>query len=277
MNNSFETVQIGSWREVFDLPEVKHGPSVFRGQSADQDLETSLERQFRRYSIRGEHFLHKEWALLREFQRRAHLYLQDVPTNEDLVGWMALMQHHGAPTRLLDFTYSFFVACYFAFMECSEKPVVWAVSDLWLRECLSPNELRHDLLGRQIDVANTQLKMLHEEFRGGGSPTRVLDMVLMIEPTHQIQRLAVQQGLFLMPLNLHNGFMKNLLSTPSHSDDADSDWISETSKHIKKLQFSKEVAREGLLELRKMNITAESLFPGIDGLAKSLNHTVLAV
>ena len=277
MNGTFSTVKIGAWDEVFELPEVKHGISVFRGQGTDWDLQTSLERQLCNFSIREEHFIHKEHALIREFQRRAHLYLKDLPDEHNLAGWLALMQHHGAPTRLLDFTYSFFVASFFAFNECSDKPVVWAINDLWLRTCLSPDELRDDMLKNQIEVTNTRLQKVHQEFRGGGIPADELDMVLMIEPTRQIQRLAVQQGLFLMPLNLHSGFMKNLLATPVHGEESDSEWLSQTSKHIKKIEFSTEVARVGIRELRKMNITAESLFPGIDGFACSLRKTVLAV
>ena len=38
-----------------------------------------------------------------------------VPANR--LEWLALMQHYGTPTRLLDFTRSPYVACYFALEE----------------------------------------------------------------------------------------------------------------------------------------------------------------
>lgn len=275
MSQQIATIRIENWSQVFELQALKE-TTLFRGQGADWPLKTSLERQLEASEIRPEHYLHKEYALIREFRRRAHLYLSDLPEEADLVGWLALMQHHGAPTRLLDFTYSFFVACYFAFIDKQDTPVVWAISDLWLRECLFPNNLRYDLLEGLIHTANDKLTHVLREFRGGGTADEELEMLLMIEPTRQIQRLAVQQGLFLMPLNLHSGFVKNLFMTPKHGDEDEAGWVRDTSKHISKIEFSREAARVGLRELHKMNITAESLFPGIDGFASSLRHSVLA-
>jgi hypothetical protein len=49
-----------------------------------------------------------ERQLLKEFKRRAHFYVNSLPTHGDVLGWFALMQHYGAPTRLLDWTYSVF-------------------------------------------------------------------------------------------------------------------------------------------------------------------------
>jgi hypothetical protein len=91
--------------------------------------------------------------------------------------------------------------------------------------------------------------------------------------------LAVQQGLFLMPHNLHEDFITNLvcMAQMEASDNENSaSWLSDTKKHFKKIVFTKEAGRVGQRELRKMNITAESLFPGMDGFAESLKQTVLA-
>lgn len=55
----------------------------------------------------------REVSIAREFIRRAHHYLPDVPRTENWVEWLALMQHHGAPTRFLDWTYSLHVAAHF--------------------------------------------------------------------------------------------------------------------------------------------------------------------
>lgn len=273
----FDIVQISDWSEVFDLPEVKHGICVYRGQcSSAWPLQTSLERELKRCAIPDDYFLQKERSLLTEFRRRAHLYSQDLPDLDDTVGWLALMQHHGAPTRLLDFSYSFFVACYFAFSSGEGESAVWAINDLWLRTCIADTSLREDALNAQVTFANKKLQSFHDTFKGGGKPDGDDNLILMIEPTRQIQRLAIQQGLFLMPLNLHTSFVANLEATPSYCDEPESEWLRDTKKHVKKIEFTDDVRRVGLRELRKMNITAESLLPGLDGFARSLSHTVLA-
>jgi hypothetical protein len=58
-----------------------------------------------------------------------------VPDLDDTLEWLALMRHHGAPTRLLDWTYSFFVAVYFACEEAKTNApcVVYALDT---RKCV---------------------------------------------------------------------------------------------------------------------------------------------
>lgn len=79
-----------------------------------------------------------------------------------------------------------------------------------------------------------------------------------------------------MQLDLHSPFIDNLRECPSYCEDSDPTWFGDTKKHVKKIVFTAEAKRVGLRELRKMNISAENLFPGIDGFAKSLSHTVIA-
>jgi len=90
--------------ELFDrLEAFKEAKWAFRGQGTDHVLAASikglrLNRALPRYYV------------VREFRRRAHQYVTDVPSDDDDLEWLALMQHHGAPTRLLDWTRSPHVA-----------------------------------------------------------------------------------------------------------------------------------------------------------------------
>lgn len=56
----------------------------------------------------------QERYLTNEFRVRARSRHMTCPPDNDYPGWLALMQHYGLPTRLLDWTYSPLVAAYFS-------------------------------------------------------------------------------------------------------------------------------------------------------------------
>ncbi|MEO7650617.1 MAG: FRG domain-containing protein, partial [Bryobacteraceae bacterium] len=91
---------------------------IFRGQSnSTWGLTTSMERLRFRYSSTSNKALSGEKAealLLREFKRHYHRYTDPTPDLRDDLEWLAIMQHHGAPTRLLDWTFSEYIALFFA-------------------------------------------------------------------------------------------------------------------------------------------------------------------
>jgi hypothetical protein len=102
---------------------------AFRGQSkASWRLQPSIERLASEAGITPQ----VEKYVEREFKRRAHHYISDLPDDEDALEWLALMQHHGAPTRLLDWTRSAYVAAFFAAESAGDAPfAIWA-ADGWV-------------------------------------------------------------------------------------------------------------------------------------------------
>jgi hypothetical protein len=270
---NIETITISEWTQLFDL-EPEGGGWVYRGQAdANWDLESSLRRTIARNRIRygfdEADVLYSERASLKSFSARAHFYLRDLPPKEDLVAWLTVMQHHGAPTRLLDFTRSIYVAVFFALMEAVGDSCVWAFNDNWLRGEGSKfavknghdhtDGLRFGELKSSYQAANWVLG--HNRF-GGEEEDFEHPAVLMVDPDRQIPRLAIQQGLFLFPTSLGVSFMDNLAQ------------LHPCSYSIpKKLILKYELRDQALMHLRSMNVTAESLFPGIDGFARSLIQT----
>src|SRR6266481_9521348 len=132
-----------TWKEFVHWQEQLEGSWCFRGQGDfDWGLFTSLDRAIRReertpnsHSIwHGDRSKELREVLFR-FKQQAHLYLNNLPADDDVASWIALMQHYGAPTAFLDWTESPYVGMYFA-IETERKDAkcsaVWAVDLNWL-------------------------------------------------------------------------------------------------------------------------------------------------
>jgi hypothetical protein len=123
----FAQVRVDRWEDALALGKGLAG-HVFRGQlDAKWLLSTTLERAARRYGFPEGALRNREIVLLNNFQRRAHHYIDDPPELDDRLEWLALMQHHGAPTRLLDFSHSFYVAAFFSMESAEQNAAVWAL------------------------------------------------------------------------------------------------------------------------------------------------------
>jgi len=118
---SFEEVYLGEQpkliRSVSDfLKEINdhpHGKWLYRGQiDCDWELMPKIDRQpfiGKRGSLSREEY--ERW-LLDQFKRKAFPFLETVPQND--WEWLTLAQHHGIPTRMLDWTTNPLVALFFA-------------------------------------------------------------------------------------------------------------------------------------------------------------------
>ena len=117
-----------TWNTFLNWSNDLAGSWCFRGQHQatwllhpSQDRATLVQYKSK-YSSGYCHFDRRstERALLFQFKQRAHHYLKHLPADEDLASWLGLMQHHGIPTRFLDWTHSAFVALYFALEEAAQ-------------------------------------------------------------------------------------------------------------------------------------------------------------
>lgn len=268
-----ETIVISDWREILDH-EVQWSSAVFRGQcDATWELSSSLQRCLKGTSYE-ETPTNTEFWFLREFKRRAHHYLKDVPQDQhDFIAWLSLMQHYGTPTRLIDFTYSFYIACYFALSGSRGDSAVWAIEPRWLLD-IGGSAFDIDNLGVLRDEMDDSIYSATNRYLGrflstaSGTPeAKVLAGAVPVEPLQHHQRLGTQQGLFIVPLDIETSLLGNLAQ---HSK-------VESSEPIKKFILKSDFREDGLAHLRRMNITAETLYPGIDGFAKSIAHRVLCM
>lgn len=211
---------------------------------------------------------------------RVHHYTADIPDEDDELGCLALMQHYGAPTRLLDWTISPLVAAFFAVEkpphgDPQETPIIWAANR---------RELLEDIL-QVVRFEDTrtppdQIAKVEEFLRTIPPPVdayRPLEIILMRRrapfqrplvipdrPTKMNERLSLQQGVFLRVNPPNWSFEDALRYVLAHRKDGH-------RPALHKLRIAPEGRLPLLKELYRMNISAESLYPGLDGFARSLN------
>jgi hypothetical protein len=283
----FCRITVDSWNDVlslFDKITDKVSDWALRGQSDERwELSTKFERIAKDYRCEDPYwFRNREYYILQDFQRRAHHYVNNLPESEKYIEWLSLLQHHGGPTRLLDFTYSFYIALFFAMETAAFDSAVWAVNISKLIRQLSKIgdynllEKEHSFEGI-IERNNHWAETVIKDRRGK-------DVVYLVDPFQQHELISIQQGLFLFPGNIDKSFAFNICSVfelgykELSNENALNTNLSEIGKldisdiSVIKIILPSTLHSKALVELHKMNVTAASLFPGLDGFARSLSY-----
>ncbi|WPQ63637.1 FRG domain-containing protein [Chitinophaga sancti] len=109
---------------------------LFRGQNADWPLLPKLSR----VKIRSDKAVITERKMLEDFKRLAKAHITRVPSND--WEWLAMAQHHGMATRLLDWTSNPLAALWFAVSQpASDAYGVVYVLFVHEKSFLRPEEL----------------------------------------------------------------------------------------------------------------------------------------
>ncbi|MDY7093692.1 MAG: FRG domain-containing protein [Acidobacteriota bacterium] len=286
--DNFRVYKPKTWGEVIRLS--RHFPGwAFRGVGDSRwTMQHSLERSIERFATGNQDRLAVEKKLILEFQKSAHLFFpaEILPETSDWFGWMSLIQHYGGPTRLLDFTRSFYCAAFFAL----ENPVPEATAAIWCVNLpkLNSEDQRHRLKGEGRSLPSLKVPTIQERVYSAIEEEREngLDLgVYPYEPSRLHQRLAYQQGLFLVPTRAAGGFHKQILkglkidaeefgaweACPSEDCPPYADPKALLKLDLVKIDLKPEIHQEGRADLKQMNLTSMTLFPGPDGYARSLH------
>jgi hypothetical protein len=249
-----------SWTDILDALYAEswnqslhrfRSPFAFRGLScASHKLSSSLVR------LAGEADTRRlELALLRNFRKYAATEGQHADSIWD---WLALGQHRGLPTRLLDWTYSPLVALHFATDtpdDYDRDSVVWCVNFVEANKRL-PQRLRRIMTREGSETLTVDMLSVFKELRDFDALSRT-PFLVFLEPPAIDRRILNQFALF------------SLMSSPTAQIDA---WLEAHPELCRRVVIPAALKWEIRDKLDQANVNERILFPDLDGLSRWLTR-----
>jgi hypothetical protein len=251
-------IPVRSWAE---LQEVLYGIDknennryrsnfVYRGVGDKSwSLQTSLQRI-------GDHCKDVEGPLLRSFLKYAGP--GDIPSDA-LLFQLAVAQHHGLPTRVLDWTTSPKVAAHFVTWEekdFDKDGAIWCVDVVQARELL-PSSLKGILYEERAFLFSIEMLADYKKLSKFDTLAGDGKFVLFFEPPSLDGRI-VNQGAILSIMPGARLDLKDFLKKHDHL--------------YKRIIIPKKIKWELRDKLDQDNVTERMLFPGLDGTSRWLNR-----
>ena len=254
------TITPRSWAELVDVlfgeswnPSLGRfrSPFAFRGRPwAREPLVSGLAK----LAAGRSDIARLEVHLLRNFRK----YAYSEATVDSVWHWLALGQHRGLPTRLVDWTYSPLVALHFAtanLERMDEDGVVWVVNFAAANRLL-PARLKRMLVAEGSDTATIEMLGAFESLgrfdRLSRSP-----FLLFVEPPSLDRRIVNQFALF------------SLMPDPGANLGA---WVKSHPELANRVIVPAALKWEIRDKLDQANINERVLFPDLDGLSQWLTR-----
>lgn len=292
IEKAYITTEIENWNDIFRLNQRFMSNFVFRGQgNAEWGLKTSLARM-----VEGHHpnYIDKimpasyEQRMVEEFQWKYPSYEKNqIPLPDESIEWLSLMQHYGSPTRMLDFSYSMYVAMFMAIDgSFFQKSAIWAINKHVLSEKVfakfraekntnvaSGADLDSYTYNEATAAINNRLVIFKEK------PELFL---YATRPHLSNERINRQQGLFVIPSSIEVEFediLKDYYNDSFYGEMKFDDVVRMSVDHsygqhtvsVLKIEIPKRLKYGISNVLSQMNITSETMYPGLDGLARSMS------
>ena len=232
---------------------------IYRGH-ADSiwNLESTLERTLG-VNWTSEMAGKSEDHYLNLFKSKYHIYNDNEHEPKSKLAWLSVMQHYGAPTRLIDFTESPYIALYFALEAYNpllqRDLAIYAIDYTSIMDASLTYISKRDpeFNKERADIVGIQ-DQLFDDFVDRFS----YEVVWITEPLELNARIDRQSGTFLISGDKERK-IEDLLSLDMYED-----------VNILKYIVPHSMYEQIYALLRKMNINAKTIYGDLGGLAKSI-------
>ena len=200
-----------------------------------------------------------EIFVIERFKQVAPSLSSNVPVSENDLDWLILMQHHGAPTRLLDWTENILIALYFA---VKDSPV--DDGEIWTLYPLALNKL-YGFWGMPISRNPFLQYLVKEVYHGENKKLEFVKSLklntipkypLAFYPTLNTLRMVVQSSAFTIhPVPEKGNQIQDLLKE---------------KKVLARYIIPAKSKRNLLKDLKSLGIKHYRLFPNLDSLSQDI-------
>jgi FRG domain len=230
----WHATSLEDFEEWVEIVKGKTDTTIYRGQRNYWPLLPSISR-----NNDLEMVLVHERELLEKFKNEAPRTLQLVPNSD--WDWLVVAQHHGLPTRLLDWSFNPYVALWFAIKKAKlndSNPEVWVM-----------NPLIDDVV-QSLDKARPF----------SGKRTKIF------KPNFNIPRVRAQNGCFTL-FKYVESVSKRFVPLEKNKY---------LGKRLVRVRITKNSLTIILKQLRAMGFKKSMMFPDTDGVARKIKEEVFS-
>jgi hypothetical protein len=190
--------------------------------------------------------------MTREFLFKARTRTEDAPISPDNSGWLSLMQHHGLPTRLLDWSKSPLIALYFAAYDYHRHSMNPSENDacIWM---INPGELNASF-GREKLIYALDTNMARE----------LIDQAFYTDRNKNLGVLAASA------IETHKRMIMQQSAYTIHSDTRPLEELDGNERWLKRVKIPQPALPKIAEELEILGIRLSSIYPDLDNLAKEI-------
>jgi hypothetical protein len=241
------------------------------GEVGDWKLESTLSRFLRTHQRKinaATSWYPRERDQVNRFRESAHSHLVHLPAEKDVLSWLALMQHYGAPTRLIDFTFNPMVALFFALRDAGPQTGAFSIHALHIDTVRGRAQSVRKALA-EYSAVTPPLNPMPREYCVGAKPKPV-DFVGFFDGSQLNPRQENQEGLFMVPSRidldvekwLHKYLSPNKTIKPHNAAWVEFVFPNQTTTYYECVQ-----------QMLQAGMTAKRLFPGLEGICESMKYS----